>query len=405
MLLAKQATAKPETRPRPWQCGAHAATILDVSVKGTKCDLALLGSGRERVNGVHVCSQNLRIMPREPAAAMACVSCPSTGDPSCPPPTAQPPTHRRAPVKVYTDALLQGSGLQILHGPGMEPALAMMALAGKRLAPSDPDKSLPRPPPIPWWDDLRYMWRGRAGLEVAGLRLTLAADRRAGPGPDSARLVLAAHRVGAELAEGVAELRLAGLAVDAFEAVGLDGPAGGLLRLPMLAVPALTLRLEAGWRLPGGRTPRQHHLFPPTPPLDGVQGPRLPGELYKSEALDLGITADLGGSAAQSAVVYLGDHQVGCFGGRGMIFYGRLGGGGCKHRCIHFHQGVRNAHQIPWYKPGGVHYASWGPRRNSGVAACPCWTNPRPQTTEGQWATDAPASPSPTPLPTLRSSS
>ncbi|KFM25649.1 Aprataxin [Auxenochlorella protothecoides] len=251
MLLAKQATAKPETRPRPWQCGAHAATILDVSVKGTK-----------------------------------------------------------APVKVYTDALLQGSGLQILHGPGMEPALAMMALAGKRLAPSDPDKSLPRPPPIPWWDDLRYMWRGRAGLEVAGLRLTLAADRRAGPGPDSARLVLAAHRVGAELAEGVAELRLAGLAVDAFEAVGLDGPAGGLLRLPMLAVPALTLRLEAGWRLPGGRTPRQHHLFPPTPPLDGVQGPRLPGELYKSEALDLGITADLGGSAAQSAVVYLGDHQI-----------------------------------------------------------------------------------------------
>lgn len=38
---------------------------------------------------------------------------------------------------------------------GLEPALALVGLAGKRLSPGDPDKAAPRPPPIPWWDDLR----------------------------------------------------------------------------------------------------------------------------------------------------------------------------------------------------------------------------------------------------------
>ena len=38
---------------------------------------------------------------------------------------------------------------------GLEPTLALLGLAGKRLSPGDPDKSVPRPPPIPWWDDMR----------------------------------------------------------------------------------------------------------------------------------------------------------------------------------------------------------------------------------------------------------
>lgn len=38
---------------------------------------------------------------------------------------------------------------------GLEPTLALVGLAGKRLSPGDPDKTVARPPPIPWWDDLR----------------------------------------------------------------------------------------------------------------------------------------------------------------------------------------------------------------------------------------------------------
>lgn len=43
----------------------------------------------------------------------------------------------------------------VSYGQGMEPTLMLLGMAGKRLAPSDPDKSIPRPPTIPWWDDLR----------------------------------------------------------------------------------------------------------------------------------------------------------------------------------------------------------------------------------------------------------
>lgn len=44
----------------------------------------------------------------------------------------------------------------LLNGwQGLEPALALVSLSGKRLSPSDPDKTVARPPPIPWWDDLR----------------------------------------------------------------------------------------------------------------------------------------------------------------------------------------------------------------------------------------------------------
>lgn len=36
--------------------------------------------------------------------------------------------------------------------------------AGKRLSPSDPDKSRPKPPTLPWFDMLRFVWRGNVDL-------------------------------------------------------------------------------------------------------------------------------------------------------------------------------------------------------------------------------------------------
>ena len=32
------------------------------------------------------------------------------------------------------------------------------------MSPSDPDKSRPKPPTLPWFDMLRYMWRGNLSL-------------------------------------------------------------------------------------------------------------------------------------------------------------------------------------------------------------------------------------------------
>ena len=117
-----------------------------------------------------------------------------------------------------------------------------------------------------------------------------------------------------------------------------------------------------GWKLPGGRRPEQHHLFPTTPPATGLQEPvfvsarlayhclcppaclllysthmlprinRVPssvvcssaglqaGVVYKAEGLDLAVHAQLaqaadvaapGGAAEAGVVAYLGGHQVG----------------------------------------------------------------------------------------------
>ena len=43
--------------------------------------------------------------------------------------------------------------------------------AGKRLSPTDPDRSRPKPAVLPWWDMMRFTWRG-------GIAVTATYDRR-----------------------------------------------------------------------------------------------------------------------------------------------------------------------------------------------------------------------------------
>ncbi|KAK2079384.1 hypothetical protein QBZ16_003075 [Prototheca wickerhamii] len=186
LIAAKQRTGPPATHERRWACGRHVRTALPVSIKGTK-----------------------------------------------------------ATYKFYTDLALTATSLQVLHGPGLEPALALMGLAGKRLAPRDPDPGVARPPPIP----------------LGGARL------------------------------GFTDLN-----VDAFKTAGVDAPGGTLLRAPLARVPEATIESTVRWALPDGRTAREHHLFPAAPRAGEVQEPRLPGLLYKACGLDLGLRVELCGS-------------------------------------------------------------------------------------------------------------
>lgn len=39
-------------------------------------------------------------------------------------------------------------------------ACSQVSQAGKRLSPTDPDRSRPKPPVLPWWDMMRFVWRG-----------------------------------------------------------------------------------------------------------------------------------------------------------------------------------------------------------------------------------------------------
>ena len=110
-----------------------------------------------------------------------------------------------------------------------------------------------------------------------------------------------------------------GLAATAYRAAGVEHPGGALLVLPLLQLPLLRLRAGMDWTLPEGRSPAQHHLFPPAPPgadLAGGSGPQAPilaGVAYKADALDLTLDIQLtdgAGGGGAPAVAFLGDHQV-----------------------------------------------------------------------------------------------
>lgn len=48
-----------------------------------------------------------------------------------------------------------------------------MSQAGKRLAPGDPDKSLPKAPKLEPWDLIRFLWRGNLLLKATDLDVAL----------------------------------------------------------------------------------------------------------------------------------------------------------------------------------------------------------------------------------------
>lgn len=70
----------------------------------------------------------------------------------------------RAMVKVYTDLQVSVQDVQSWYSVGLEPVVALLSQAGKRLSPSDPDKTRLPSASLPFWDMMRFVWRGQIGL-------------------------------------------------------------------------------------------------------------------------------------------------------------------------------------------------------------------------------------------------
>jgi hypothetical protein len=79
--------------------------------------------------------------------------------------------------------------------------------------------------------------------------------------------------VSGQLLSGDYSLSAQQLTATLFEGAGVDQPAGTLLVLPFARMPAARLRLKLDWKLPNGRQPDQHHLFPHVPPQGRRQEP------------------------------------------------------------------------------------------------------------------------------------
>ena len=204
----------------------------------------------------------------------------------------------KAPWKLYTDVVIDTQRFSVVHGPGYEPTMALVGMAGKRLAPSDPDRSAPRPPPVPWWDDLRYLWRGKALFRATPLRVILAAHQLPVVDETSERMAIRASSAEVHFgAAGHHSFDFQGFSCNLYQSTGVESPGGSLLALPFIHAPVAKINVQFGWKLPGGRLPGNHHLFPPVAPEEGLQVPIVLAHEFKAEGLDVALDVFFGEGA------------------------------------------------------------------------------------------------------------
>ena len=138
-------------------------------------------------------------------------------------------------VKAYVDLALDGVDVDALYGGGLEPTIVLVAGAGKRLSPSDPDPAAPKIATLPWWDTLRANVRGSLKLKVTRFGFDLASGASPAVCGASPRLRVTAATLTAASATGAfLDLDAAGMAV-----AGL-GPA------PAPASPGVCRRCPSG---------------------------------------------------------------------------------------------------------------------------------------------------------------
>lgn len=175
-----------------------------------------------------------------------------------------------APFKVYTDILLQSRSSSVYFTPGFEPSLGLMGITSKRLVPSDPDNSSKRAPPVPWWDDLRYFWRGIASVRSNDFNLVLVPGISAAFCTSQERLEVDMEDLHAEIASGKLDVEASRLRSVLFRKTA-EQDGGVLCAFPMVDVHHMRTELGVQWNLPGGRSPNSHHIFASA--LDSEQCP------------------------------------------------------------------------------------------------------------------------------------
>ena len=246
VALAKQATASPQTCGRVLHVGLHHVKEIDVPLRGT-----------------------------------------------CP------------PMKVFTDVFAQTETSSVFFSPGLEPVLGLMGVTSKRLVPSDPDSISKKPPPVPWWDDLRYFWRGMAQISSKALSVVLVPGLSPTYSKVGERLEIDAEDVSVALKAGDISLETGLLRMMAFRKT-LEENGGQLCVFPVADVKSMVANILVTWRLPDGADPMNHYVFESYRDHQGGVGGKLGNvpaanesaavprqqpvfvaEVYKASALDV----------------------------------------------------------------------------------------------------------------------
>jgi len=195
-----------------------------------------------------------------------------------------------------------------------------VAQAGKRLSPTDPDRTRSRGPSLAWWDMLRLVWRGRLALAARRAEFTLGATPLPAVGEAAERLHVAADLVRVRFGgnpepkpnnsddpkvnpNGRLAVAALGVAATAYRSAGLEEAPGALLALPLAEFPAGLALIDPAWHLASGRAADAHHLYPSKPDPCAQQPPVDPVREFGCTGLDVKLRVHAGGAAAVAPAV------------------------------------------------------------------------------------------------------
>ena len=165
------------------------------------------------------------------------------------------------PTKFFTEVSIQMENSSVFFTPGLEPSLGLMGITSKRLIPSDPDFSKQKPPPVPWWDDLRYFWRGKASVQTRNLDVVLMPGTSPILLHSKERLDIHGECVESEISCGKLEIKTGILRAICYRKT-LEAEGGTLCAFPIIDTKSLILRVDIKWHLPENRRADDHHIFP-----------------------------------------------------------------------------------------------------------------------------------------------
>ncbi len=188
------------------------------------------------------------------------------------------------PFKIFSDVSLQAERSQVFFSPGFEPALGLMGVTSKRLVPSDPDCAAKRPPSVPWWDDIRYFWRGNASVWSNSLQVTLLPGASPALSATKERLEIDATSVEIKIRPCALTMNTENMKIMGFRKT-LEEHGGQLCGFPVADVNSMNVQINIDWRLPHNRKVNDHYIFPPSTD-EGKQSPLFVADLYKATGVD-----------------------------------------------------------------------------------------------------------------------
>ena len=196
------------------------------------------------------------------------------------------------PLKVFTDVLVQTETSSVFFSPGLEPVLGLLGITSKRLVPSDPESVSKKPPPVPWWDDLRYFWRGMARISSEKLNIALVPGLSPTYSKVMERLEVDSEDVSVTLESGGTSLETGLLRMLIFRKT-LEESGGKLCVFPVADVKSMVANILVTWRLPNGADPMDHYLFASSG-CDLDDATAIKGEDNKNDGSDIeGVNASV----------------------------------------------------------------------------------------------------------------